>query len=412
MLLIYRVVSFFLLPIAMLRLLFKAKQDYRYLYQCQERLGWYKKTSANLIWLHAVSVGEVMAAKPLVDGLLQQHPKHNILITVMTPTGRARAHELYNKNNNVNCVYLVYDIKLFANIFLNFFKPVIALVMETEIWPNIFIATKQRKIPLIMVNARLSEKSYQQYQHVATLIKTALRQITLIAAQTTEDQQRFQMLGMPKEKTAVFGSIKYDLVTQHSSYIKRYQHILLAVSTHPGEEEQVIKAFIQLKNRFTDAKLVVAPRHQHRAGEITTMLKRYKLNNSALYSDIGNNIENIDILIVDRIGVLESFYVMANVAFVGGSLIDRGGQNPIEPAAAATPVLMGPSRYNFLKVCKSLTQDNVLFLVNNHNDITEKVTAIFIDKDYASQVGQRALKNIKSHQGATRKYLKFIATII
>ncbi|MEE3003258.1 MAG: 3-deoxy-D-manno-octulosonic acid transferase [Pseudomonadota bacterium] len=419
----YSIYNFFLilfLPSLFLRLTIKARTDTDYLRGWLQRLGIYnldKVDVQNSLWFHAVSVGEVVAASSLIDECLKLFPDYNIVITVSTPTGKKRANNFYSKNNQVVVVYLPYDLDLFIKRFLDIFKPKIAIVLETEIWPNMLRVASRKKIPIILANARLSKKSCRSYARIKKFTAEVMSNLSLIGAQSRQDLKRFNFLSENNSpKILTLGNIKYDFakkITMQKTLIEytslENRLVIMAASTHPGEEEIILNVYRNLKPKFSNLVLICAPRHSFRS---KSLFEHNKANfpeiRSTLYSDYIKSKADADVIFIDEMGVMLDLYRASDVVFVGGSFIEHGGKNPIEPAALQKAILMGPSRYNFSFVTRQLIKCGGLLPVNNHIELQDKIIALLESKPMREKMGKAAIENVISLSGATHKHLEFI----
>ena len=419
MYIIYRAVCFLMLPFIFFRLLFKSRSDKNYLYNWSERFGFYGVDSGDYrFWVHAVSVGEVVAASAIIDGCLAQYPNDKIIITVMTPTGRQRAQRLYADNDSVVCAYLPYDVSFSIVKFIRHFNPKILIIMETELWPTLLRVVGKKNIPIMLANARLSAKSCRGYARLRSFSRQVLTGISYIAAQSRQDARRFAFLqGGEKKNIVTLGSVKYDLALKKLGAVAPDARVegeknFIALSTHPGEEEQIFLAFKNIKAKHAMARLILAPRHSYRAESLMEISKSSYGFRSEYYSKLSNNCSGLDVVLVDKMGVIASLLKMAHVAFVGGSLIDKGGQNPIEPAAYSLPIIMGPSRYNFNEVTRHMSEDGGLFMAEGSADIASMVNDFFDNPQQARLSGEASYNNVMKYLGATDKHMQYIKKLV
>src|SRR5664279_1310102 len=351
----YTLLLYLLLPFTPLKLLWRSIRQPAYLQHWGERYGFYKRqTKKPLIWLHCVSVGETRAAAPLVEELRKRYPQHQILITHATPTGRETGQQLFGKS--VEQAYLPYDVPGAMNRFLDHFQPELGLLMETELWFNLIAACRQRNIPLLLVNARLSHKSADGYAKIAQLAAQGLRELTAIAAQTEQDAVRLQNLGA--DHVEVLGNLKFDVVPPADTITQgkklrtlfgKSRPVFLAASTREGEEAIILEAIAAA--RIPQLLTIIVPRHPQRFDEAANLLTKRGIN-FARRSQLANNTEGRSteantVILGDSMGELFSYYAACDVAFIGGSLLPYGGQNLIEACIMGKPVLVGPHTYNF-----------------------------------------------------------------
>ncbi len=420
--LLYTILYILLMPIILLRLLWRSRQAPAYRQRWCERFGMFSpppfEHSKPIFWLHAVSVGETLAAVPLIKTLQREHPDWQWVITTTTPTGSERVRDVFG--DTVFHVYAPYDLPLFLHNFLQRTKPTFLLVMETELWPNMIHSCYQRQIPVLIANARLSAKSARGYSKLATLTRSMLNEITRVAAQQQADGERFVQLGLPREKLTITGSIKFDLTldeeTQQKSAVLHQQwsanntrKIWLAASTHLSEDGIILDAYAQLKKTFPDLLLVLVPRHPERFDSVSKQCEdagfqviRHSTNTEPTNAT--------DIVVGDTMGELLAFYGAADMAFVGGSLVPVGGHNLIEPAAWACPIISGSHLFNFSEVEKLLRDNNALVIADNAQQIVAQVSQWLNDDNLRRSFGKRAKAVADSNRGALEKLCKLIAS--
>ncbi|WP_118986043.1 lipid IV(A) 3-deoxy-D-manno-octulosonic acid transferase [Photorhabdus sp. CRCIA-P01] len=412
---LYQVLLYLIQPLIWLRLLLRSRQAPAYRQRWGERYGFCAgKVAAGGILLHSVSVGETLAAIPLVRALRHHYPFLPITVTTMTPTGSERV--LSALGNDVNHVYLPYDLPGSMERFLNQVNPKLVIIMETELWPNLIFQLHQRNIPLVIANARLSARSAEGYQKVASFVKTMLRSITLIAAQNPEDGERFVELGLKRSQLAITGSLKFDIsvtpelaakaVTLRRQWAAR-RPVWIATSTHDGEESIILDAHCKLLKQCPSLLLILVPRHPERFIKAEELTKKaglsYILRSSDKIPDA-----NIQVVIGDTMGELMLLYGIADLAFVGGSLVERGGHNPLEAAAHAIPVLMGPHTFNFKDICTKLNQANGLITVTDSHSLFTEINSLLTDEDYRLYYGRHAAEVLHENQGALQRLLKLL----
>ncbi len=337
-----------MLPFVLFKLLWRGLKQPEYHQHWQERFGIYQIGSQlPVIWLHCVSVGETRAAAPLVKLLCDQYPHYQILLTHTTPTGRATSEQLFG--NTVLRAYLPYDVPFAVNGFVRHFKPRLGILLETELWFNLIRACDQANIPLCLLNARLSEKSAQGYAKLGSLVTDHLQKLTLVAAQTPEDERRFRLLGA--RHTSVAGNLKFDVTPPENSLalglalrqlIGETRVILVAASTREGEEAMILDAVSSL-----DLLTVIVPRHPQRFDEVANLLQSRHIN-YVFRSELIHPIDpDIQVVVGNSMGELYTYYAACDLAFIGGSLLKFGGQNLIEAASMGKPILIGQYTYNF-----------------------------------------------------------------
>ncbi|MDV1069719.1 lipid IV(A) 3-deoxy-D-manno-octulosonic acid transferase [Klebsiella pasteurii] len=413
--LLYTALLYLIQPLVWLRLLLRSRKAPAYRKRWKERYGFCQnKVEPGGILLHSVSVGETLAAIPLVRALRHRYPYLPITVTTMTPTGSERAMSAFGKD--VHHVYLPYDLPGAMNRFFNTVQPKLVIVMETELWPNMVATLHKRKIPLVIANARLSERSAKGYAKLGKFMRRLLSRITLIAAQNEEDASRFIALGLKRNQLAVTGSLKFDIsvtpeLAARAITLRRqwapHRQVWIATSTHDGEEQIILQAHKKLLERFPNLLLILVPRHPERFSDAREMVQKagmsYTLRST---SEIPSN--STQVVIGDTMGELMLLYGIADLAFVGGSLVERGGHNPLEPAAHAIPVLMGPYTFNFKDICAKLQQDDGLITVTDADSLVTQVSNLLTDEDYRLWYGRHAVEVLHQNQGALSRLLQLL----
>jgi len=397
----------------MLRLLWRSRQLRGYRQRWPERFGHFTAITGKCIWIHAVSVGETLAAIPLIKALLKRYPDHTLVVTTTTPTGSEQV--LKNFKGQVYHVYSPMDLPHVINRFLNRCHPELSIIMETELWPNLLHYTHQRGIPILLANARLSERSARGYARIAKLTQEMLNNISLVAAQSTADGERFVKLGLPHNKLQVTGNIKFDL--QLPEYLldegKKLRTLwgnrptLIAASTHEGEEILVLNAFKSIRHKYPHALLVLVPRHPDRFEKVAKLCESQTFNIAQRSLKQSPN-ENTDILLGDTMGELLLFYAASDIAFVGGSLVSVGGHNLIEPAAIGLPILTGPHLHNFIAISQLLKASNALMVVDNEKMLADTAIKLLDDVPFSKAMAERALNVSKANTGALNQHLQWI----
>ena len=412
---LYTLLMIIATPFYVLRLLLKSLQIPAYRKRILERFGYFKAPHTFDIWVHAVSLGEVNVAFLLIQALRARFPEKHIILTTTTPTGSARARTLFG--DSLFHVYAPYDLPWVVRLFFRKTQPKLAIIMETELWPNLFKACAERQIPLFLANARRSLASQQRKLAIKPLLQATLSCVTQVLAQTTDDGARFIALGLPKEKLAVLGNIKYeislpaDLEQRALSLRSRWEKerlVWVAGSTHEGEEEIIIDAFKKIVEHLPDLLLVLVPRHPERSEKVRALAIQAGCK-TELYTTWGDLSNHLDILIINTIGELMIFYKTADVAFVGGSLVPRGGHNFLEPAHLGVPVITGPHVFNFTEVHQMLTDASGILTVDTAAQLAEQVLLLLSNKEVAKALIQGANKVIQQNQGALGRHLEAIA---
>ena len=414
---LYNLLLHLLFPAIFLRLLYRAWRAPAYAKRWGERFGFFPgPESKPCIWVHSVSVGESIAAAPLVKALLKEYPNHRIAVTTMTPTGSAQVKKQYS--NAVFHIYAPYDYPWAVSLFLDKLQPEIAIIMETELWPNIIHQCKKRDIPTLIANARLSERSAKGYGKLSKLTRSMLSEVSLVAAQAEADGQRFVELGLPEDRMTVTGNIKFDITIPQSVHDKgkklRRQwlnnkpegtSIIVAGSTHEGEDELLLDACKELRVDCPNTLLILVPRHPERFRQVYE-LSLSKGENTALYSR--NDAINADttVIVADVMGELLALYAAGDIAFVGGSLVPSGGHNMLEPAALELPIVTGSSVFNFADVHRML--DEVKGIITLTENIADQLRNIITNHHIQKKLGMAAHTIIQNNSGATRYTLNHI----
>jgi 3-deoxy-D-manno-octulosonic-acid transferase len=410
---VYTALTYLALPVALARLAWRSRREPGYSAHVSERLGVYRvQTPARpLIWIHAVSVGETRAAEPLVLALRARYPDYAILMTHMTPTGRRTGVALFG--DTVLRAYLPYDFPGAVARFLDHFRPRFGVIMETEIWPNLVAACKTRGVPIVLANARLSERSARGYLRLGSLARDAVGAFPAIAAQTSADARRFDALGAGT--VTVTGSLKFDVtppleqLARGRAWRESYgpRPVLLAASTRDGEEALVLDAFAELSG---NPLLVLVPRHPQRFDAVAALLGARGLRH-ARRSGAAEVTAETQVLLGDSMGEMAAYYAACDLAFVGGSLLPFGGQNFIEACAAGTPVLLGPHTYNFAESAEQAIAAGAAVRIDSPQALARVATRLLGDHDARARMAQRALAFAHAHQGATARLMEMIEEV-
>ncbi len=408
---LYTVLLYALLPVVLLRLAWRGRRQRGYWRHVGERFGFYRgaKPTEPVLWIHAVSVGETRAAQPLVGALAARYPGRRVLLTHMTPTGRETGESLFGAA--VDRCYLPYDYPGAVRRFLKHFRPAAGALMETELWPNLVHASHERGIPVYLVNARLSEKSYARYARHPGLTRATLRRLAGVAAQTEADAARFIALGA--EPPAVTGNLKFDIApppallelgaTWRHAYGER--PVLLAASTRAGEEELVLDAYSRID--LPQALLVIVPRHPQRFDEVAALLQRRGFSYRRRSEGVDAKAET-RVLLGDSLGEMFAYYAACDVAFIGGSLLPYGSQNLIEACAVGKPVLIGPSTYNFAEAAELAVECGAAAQVADVAALAVAARQLLTDRDAAARMGAAGLAFCRAHRGAVHRVVELI----
>lgn len=412
---IYSALFYLIQPLIWVRLFIRGFKSKGYRQRIGERYGFCKnKVKPHGILVHSVSVGEAVAATPLIEALIELYPNLPITVTTMSVTGSNLVKSRFG--DKVHHVYLPYDLSGSLNRFLNNVKPVMAIILETERWPNLIFALNKRKIPTIMANARLSSRSAQRYKKASQFVSKLLNKMDMIAAQEQADGDRFLELGLAPKKLSVIGSIKSDIqLTQEQikkiAELKQYwqlnRPVWIAASTHKGEEEIIAQAHQQLLKQFPTLLLILVPRHPERFDSVAQLLT----DSHFIFERYSKNIaptEHTQVMLGDVMGELITLYGVSDMAFVGGSLVDVGGHNPLEPALQHLPIMMGKQVFNCADICEQLANHSGLFWVENSNEISQIITEWIEQPDKRRKVGESAYQILLNNQGALNKLLELI----
>jgi len=410
---LYTLLLHLALPLIALRLYLRGRNAPAYRQRIAERFALkLPPLKPGGIWVHAVSVGESIAAAPLIRALRERHPELPITVTCMTPTGSERIRALFG--DQVQHCYLPYDLPWAAARFLDRLQPKLAVIMETELWPNHIHQCARRGIPTVLANARLSEKSARGYARFTGLTRPMLAEMSWIAAQTEAEAERFRQLGARSECVSVTGSIKFDLTidpelksraqTLRASWGATNRPVWIAASTHAGEDEIVLAAHRQLLQRHPDSLLILVPRHPERFGAVHALCQRAGLRTVCRSS--GQPVVGADqVLLGDTMGELLFLYALADVAFVGGSLVPNGGHNLLEPAALGLPVLSGPHLFNFLEIAEQLRGAGGLAEVAGGEALALQLLRLLNEPGLRQRMGCAGLAVLQRNQGALERLL-------
>lgn len=407
----YSLLLYLLLPLVFIKLWWRGRRNPAYRQGWQERLGYVHAESVQAcICLHAVSVGETMAAQPLIESLLANYPEFTLWVTSTTPTGAATVERLFAQR--VKHSYLPYDTPTAVQRFLKTIQPRLLLVMETELWPNLYAACAQRKLPLVVVNARLSERSARAYTRIRPLVRDTLAKVALIAAREEQDAERFRALGAMEAQIKVLGNIKFDapIPTQvNAQAIELAQAwggrlVWVAASTHQGEDEIILQVHQQLIRQFPELLLILVPRHPERFNEVVALCEQAGLSYQRRTDPRALQIAT-SVLVGDSMGELLLWYACADLAFVGGSLVDVGGHNPLEALAFAVPVLSGSYVANFQDLYTALVKLGAAVLVDSPEVLAHHLAAYLANSTERQRVGQLGQQFLTQQQGVVERLL-------
>ena len=410
---IYTFLIILSLPFALLRILLKDTKSSSWTRKLKNQLGYVPKTSGKVIWFHCVSVGEFNAAKPLIDKIFLKFPLHQIVITTTTITG-SEAVENHYKKRVIHC-FFPFDAPFIVNLFLKKIKPVACILLETEIWPNLITKLKHQNIPTMLVNARLSDRSFKKYNKFSPkLVSSTLNSLSIICSQNESSSKRFISLGASKKNITITGSLKFDSnepnnleTIQALKKITGDRKIVAFASTREGEELQIIKSYLALQNKFS-ALLLIIPRHPERFNEVFNIASENGLN--VKRRSLADHCEkDTDILIGDSMGEMMSYYSISDIAFIGGSLSNNGGQNMLEAASLSKPIIFGPSVFNFEEISKRLLDDGSAIQVGSAEELMRTISELLLDNEKRKLIGQSAKTTFENNRGAVAKVFEAIA---
>lgn len=414
MMLFYRLLLNLAIPLGLLGLLLRGFKNPKYWSRWSERFGFVPKSVSQDapfdLWIHAVSVGEARAAVPLVNQLLLENPAHKILLTTTTPTGSDMV-QLMLKTRVAHC-YFPYDLAWAMKRFIKAVRPKMALIMETEIWPNMIAAVKQTDCKLVYTNVRLSERSYAGYARFPTIVEPTLRLVDHFAVQGKLDRKHLELLGVPANKITETGSIKFDVnvppsLRESAEVLRRElgqdRLIWIAGSTREGEEGRILKVYAKLKTEFPSLLLLLVPRHPERFDTIARKVQRKGLRCVRRTEQVAELEPHVDVYLGDTMGELSLMYACSDVAFVGGSLEPLGGQNILEPSALGVPVVFGPHMFNFPDISRWTVKEGAGQMVQDSKELAKVVGELLRNPNLRDEMGSKGLAMIEAHRGALGK---------
>lgn len=412
---LYRLALLLAAPLIPLRLLWRGRRERGYWRHWGERLALGPAPVTDPLWIHAVSVGEMRAAQPLIDALRTAHPDTPVLLTCMTPTGRATAQSLYGSFATI--VYLPYDYAWVVRRFLRLLQPRVGILMETELWPNLIRAAAQADVPLVLANARLSARSARGYARLPALTRASLQRIDSIAAQTEADAAR--LLGLGAASVHVTGNLKFDIAPP-ADQLERgaawkaawgTRPVLLAASTREGEELPLLRAFRDTAPG--GVLLVLVPRHPQRFDAVAALVESTGLPYQRRSAAEGTALNpDTRVLLGDSLGELFAYYAACDVAFVGGSLVPLGGQNLIEAASVGRPVLVGPHTFNFEEATQRAIDAGAALRVNDAADLLENALKLLGDAPARARMGEAGLAFAARHRGAAARVEALVSALL
>lgn len=412
---LYTLVMYLVTPLIVLRLLTRGIRYGSYHRRWPERFGVFPAPDLRgSVWVHAVSVGEVNAAEPLIEAMRVAYPNAPLVVTTVTPTGSERVRQLFG--DSVFHVYLPYDLPFAVRRFLRLVRPRLAIIVETEIWPNLYFACRRAGIPLMIVNARLSERSMRGYRPLRGMVRAALGCVTQISAQSRTDAARYRLLGADTSKIVVSGNLKFDMpMPEHASgegesLRAQWGHlrpVWMAASTHEGEELPVLEAHLAVLKRLPDALLLLAPRHPDRFRQVEHLVRNLGFTVGTRSHERVPS-PGHQVFVIDAMGELMPFFAASDLAFVGGSLVPIGGHNVLEPAALSRPVLVGPHTFNFDDITQILIREGGAMRVERGEDLGAAVLQMLRDPASLERMGLCAREVFDSQRGAVQRVMHLI----
>jgi len=373
-------------------------------------------SAGKTIWLHALSVGEVTSAVPLLTGLRKTYPKSKLIVSVTTGTGKKLADTLLTSIAD-HVIDGPLDLLPVVSHFVKCIKPDLFILVETDFWPNTLLLQRKKNIPTILVNGRVSKKSIASYRRLRFFSDPIFQSFSFLCMQTQHDRDNMAGFGLPPEKLHILGNLKFDTAagTTHitrnaaATLLPKDRILFICGSTHPGEEQMLFDCYSRIKKIHPELFLIIAPRDINRSVAINSLAEQYHLS-AALRSD--NTSPPADILILDTIGELIHFYALADIGFVGGSLVQRGGHNPIEPASVGLPVFFGPHMQDFREIADALIACGGATKVSDHLELATHLVKLLTSKELRTKQGQAAQKCVKSQRGVIDKHLELIRQLL
>lgn len=413
---LYSLILLLLLPLVIIHLGWLSLRNPGYRQRWRERFGFIPaQPETPTIWLHAASVGEVQAAAPLIDRLQDSYPDYRVVMTTMTPTGARAVQQRFG--SSVAHFYLPYDLPFMVRRFIHRLQPSIFLVMEMELWPNLFRSCRRAGVPVILVNARMSVRSAAGYARLAGLTKATLNDTSLIAAQSQGDAERLIKLGARPDSTVVAGNLKFDIrlpqsISEQAQVLRRMlsvnRPVWIAASTHEGEEKILLDAFETVLEQYPDCLLMLAPRHPERFDRVADLCRRRGFSIVRRQQQETAVTAATRIYLVDTLGELPVCYAASDIAFVGGSLVNIGGHNMLEPASLAIPVLTGPHYFNFTEITAVLAEQGAAWVVNDTGELAAQVLNLLGDANLRYQAGQNARRIVEDNAGGVEALLELL----
>jgi 3-deoxy-D-manno-octulosonic-acid transferase len=418
---LYSLLTYIAAPLFSVVLLLRGLRDRTYWHNFGERFGFGPALEKPCIWVHAVSVGEVQAASALVNTLRERYPDIPLVVTTFTPTGAGRARALFKDRAQVR--YLPFDLPGAVHRFFKRIRPRIAVIFETELWPNLYHQCGRRRVPLVLASARLSARSVDRYARLGALFREPLAQGGVVAAQGEADASRFRALGSDPSNTHVTGNLKFDFsvpadIAARGRALRDYyapgRLVWVAGSTHGGgEEEALLEAQKLIRGRQPSALLVMAPRHPNRFGEVAAQLvSRGVRFIRRSQTPAAGAIAEAEVMLLDSLGELLDFYAASDVAFVGGSLVPIGGHNLLEPAALGLPIITGPNNSNSADAARALIGSGAAQVVQNPQELADKVVSLLGEPETRARMGTAGRAFVEANKGALQKVLGLVVPLI
>jgi 3-deoxy-D-manno-octulosonic-acid transferase len=416
---LYLLAVYLTAPIISTVLLWRGVRERSYWHNFSQRFGFGPRSTPHGVWLHAVSVGEVQACAPLVVALARRHPQLPLTVTTFTPTGAARARALIGHLATVR--YVPFDLPGAVRRFLGRVEPRLAIIFETELWPNLYRECRRRRVPLVLASARLSERSLGRYRRLGALFTDAVSTACIVAAQAEGDAARFRALGAAPDSTHVTGNLKFDfelpegLAERGRRLRAQYapgRPMWVAGSTHEGEEAAVLEAQRQVRASHADALVAIAPRHPARFAQVAQQLAQAGVAFERRSDGGDAHDSGAEVLLLDSLGELLEFYAAGDVAFVGGSLVSIGGHNLLEPAALGVPALTGPHNFNGPEVAQLLISRGAARVVHNPQELGAAVSSLLADPGERERMGALGRGSVEASRGALGRLLELIEPLL
>ncbi|NCX93398.1 MAG: 3-deoxy-D-manno-octulosonic acid transferase [Gammaproteobacteria bacterium] len=414
---LYTFLFLLFLPLALLRLYWRGAKAPKYRERWGERLGFPPFRSRDCIWVHVVSLGETIAAVPLIKKLIEAHPDREILVTSTTPTGSEKVKAQFG--SQVKHCYMPYDLPFMWSAFFWRVKPSILILLETELWPNLLHICRARKIPTVLANGRLSDRSCDKYKRFSSIAKHMMQDITFVIAQTENDKKNYVALGLNPDKCAVTGNLKFDLsppadIVERALTLKNLfpnRLVWIAASTHQGEEVVIMRVQKKIRAKMPEVLLILVPRHPERFPAVEEMALEHDLKFVTKTSGAPVT-DEIDIFLGNTMGELLTYYAASSVAFVGGSLIPVGGHNLLEPAALGLPCITGPHMENFVMITKLLVDADGAIQIEQAEELEEILLKLLHDPERRAQMGKNGQDLVAKNRGSVDRQHQVIEKFI